>query len=294
MKRIWVFFITLMSALLIPYMAYADTGPKPSVNISFSGLDNITYYVTLLSKTDSTGPYSSYEKDSDRWEEGDEDYDIFKKFLSYKDTDGYYFLQYFKKCSENSSFKWGYYPPSDFKILIYFPDIDTFAVSSEAYQRYAFDSYYKIDLSKTAISASKIPINFSAEEDYHYSGEARSMLARIVITIVLELIVALLFKYRTMRHIAVISITNVITQTMLNLLLNLVNYNRPHRVFVLYYALIELVVFLIEAKVYSALFSCWERNGEGAAGHPAAYAFVANAASFAAGIWLARFIPGIF
>lgn len=295
MKPMKVFFITLMCVLLIPSLAYADTGPKPSVNIRFSGLDNMTYYVTLLSKTDSTGPYSSYEKDRSRWKEGDDDYDFFKKFLSYKDLDGYYFLQFFKKCSDNSSFKWGYYPPSDFKILIYFPDMDTFAVSSGAYERYAFDSYYKVDFSKTAISASKVPINFSAEGDYNYSGEALAMLARIVITIVVELLIALLFKYRTKRYIVAIGITNVITQTILNLLLNLVNHNRPHiMMFVFYYVLIELVVFFIEAKVYSTLFSRWERDGEGAAGHPVFYAFIANAASFAAGIWLARLIPVIF
>lgn len=294
MKRMKVFFITLMLALLIPSMTYADTGPKPSVNVRFSGLDNITYYVTLLSKTDSTGPFSSYEQDSSRWKEGDEDYDIFKKFLSYKDSDGYYFLQYFNKCSDNSQFSWTYYPPSDFKILIYFPDIDTFAVSSEAYQRYAFDSYYKVDLSKTAISASKVPIKFSAEGDYNYYGEALAMLARIVITIVIELLIALLFKYRTKHHMAAIGITNVATQTILNLLLNLVNQNKPQIMFVFYYAVIELGVFFIEAKVYSALFRCWERYEEGGTGHPVAYAFIANAASFAAGLWIARLIPVIF
>lgn len=294
MKRMKVFFIALICTLLIPSMAYADTGPKPSVNVRFSGLDNMTYYVTLLSKTDSTGPFSSYEQDSSRWKQEDEDYDIFKKFLSYKDTDGYYFLQYFKKCSDNSPFSWTYYPPSDFKILIYFPDTDTFAVSSEAYQRYAFDSYYKVDFPKTVISVSKVTINFSAEVDYNYSGEAFAMLARIVITIVIELLIALLFKYRTKHHMAAIGITNVATQTILNLLLNLVNQNKPQIMFVFYYAVIELGVFFIEAKVYSALFRCWERYEEGGTGHPVAYAFIANAASFAAGLWIARLIPVIF
>ena len=112
---------------LVPSMAYGDTGPKPSVNISFSGLDNVTCYVTLLSKSESTGPYSAYTIDSSRWKPENEDYDIFKKFLSYEDSDGYYFLQYLKKCSNNSSFSWTYYPPSDFKILIYFPKADAFA-----------------------------------------------------------------------------------------------------------------------------------------------------------------------
>lgn len=31
-----------------------------------------------------------------------------------------------------------------FKILLYFPDVDRFAVSSEIYERYAFDSYFTV------------------------------------------------------------------------------------------------------------------------------------------------------
>ena len=296
MKRfIRTLLITLMCAFIMPTLAYADTGPKPSVNISFSGLDNMTYYVTLLSKTNSTGPYSSYEQDSDRWEEGAENYDVFKKFLSYKDSDGYYFLQFFKKCSNNSTFSWTYYSPSDFKILMYFPEADTFAISGEAYERYAFDSYYNVDCSKLSINTSISPMTIAAERSYYYSGEALSMFARIAITIVIELIIALFFKYRTRSHIAAICITNVVTQSILNLLLNLIVYNKPQNRFIFYYVLLELVVFFIEAMIYSVLFSRWERYGEGYdVGNPAVYSFTANAASFAAGFWLSHLIPGIF
>ena len=59
MKKI----IPLLSALLIMLSllcvgASADMGPKPSVNVTFPGADG-NFYVTLLSKTNSTGPYSS-------------------------------------------------------------------------------------------------------------------------------------------------------------------------------------------------------------------------------------------
>ena len=48
-----------------------------------------------------------------------------------KDEDGYYFLQFFEDCTETSKFTWGYYPPTKFKILIYFPEHDSFVVSNE-------------------------------------------------------------------------------------------------------------------------------------------------------------------
>lgn len=124
-------------------------GPKPSVVIDFKGLEDENYYVTLLSKTDSTGPYSAITKGPGytMYESGDEDYDVFLKFAGYEDGDGYYFLQYFKNCGDSHRFAWTYYPPVNFKILVYFPDYDAFAVSAEAYERYAFDSYYSVSVS---------------------------------------------------------------------------------------------------------------------------------------------------
>jgi hypothetical protein len=44
---------------VVPTIAYADVGPKPSVVVAFRGLQD-NCYVTLLSKTESTGPYSAY------------------------------------------------------------------------------------------------------------------------------------------------------------------------------------------------------------------------------------------
>ena len=59
MKKI----ISLISVLLIMLSllcvgASADMGPKPSVNVTFPRADG-NFYVTLLSKTASTGPYSA-------------------------------------------------------------------------------------------------------------------------------------------------------------------------------------------------------------------------------------------
>ena len=40
---------------------FADTGPKPSVVVDFEGMEGEIYYVTLLAKESSTGPYSKAE-----------------------------------------------------------------------------------------------------------------------------------------------------------------------------------------------------------------------------------------
>jgi hypothetical protein len=146
MKKVLTFLLCILAFLAVsPVAAHADTGPKPSVVIEFEGLPSGDCYVTLLSKSESTGPYSVYDGDPDhaQYQEGDADYPVWEKFASYEDEDGYYFLQYFARLGDSSTFEWGYYPPEDFKILLYFPDDDRFVVSGEAYERYASTAIIK-------------------------------------------------------------------------------------------------------------------------------------------------------
>lgn len=293
-KKIFSIVLCVFALLVItPTTALADTGPKPSVVIGFEGLKQENCYVTLLSKSDSTGPYSAYDGDSNqaRYNENDEDFEIWEKFVSYQDKDGFYFLQYFEKLDESSTFKWGYYPPKEFKILMYFPDSDSFAVSSEIYERYAFDSYFTVDA--TGLNPS-VNGEISAVKSYDYGLEALSFIARIVITIALELAVALLFGFSAKKQIFVIGITNVITQTILNVLLNIINYNQGQLMFVLSYILFELIVFAIEAVIYCFALNRYSVKPAVKKWFIVLYAFVANFLSFFAGLGIAHLIPGIF
>jgi len=127
----------------IPVTVKADMGPKPSVVIEVTGFEGKEYYVTLLSERDSTGP----------WSHGNEYYDymgeewVFEEFEKYQDKDGYYFLSFMEDCSEDDTFEWTYYPPQKFKVLIYTADDKQFYCSEEIYERYAFDSYFKVIIS---------------------------------------------------------------------------------------------------------------------------------------------------
>lgn len=277
---------------LFPASSGADMGPKPSVVIDFKGLEGENYYVTLLSKTDSTGPYSAITRGSDYvlYESGDEDYDIFLKFAGYADEDGYYFLQYFKNCGGSQRFAWTYYPPGNFKILVYFPDYDAFAVSAEAYERYAFDSYYTVSVSGAPATGNAA---VSAEQSYDYSAETISLAARVILTIALELAIALLFGYREKRQLIFIGTVNAVTQLALNVALNIINYYTGWLAFVVFYALLEIAVLAVEAGLYCAMMNKYSIKA--ASGRRAAvYALCANAASFAAGFGLAIIIPGLF
>lgn len=291
-KRAGTFLLCFFAFLtLLPGLALADAGPKPSVVVALEGLGQDPCYVTLLSKTDSTGPYSVYDGDPNhaRYPEEDQDDAVWEKFVAYRDKDGFYFLQYFKQAEAGTPFRWGYYPPRTFKILLYFPDSGRFAVSG-VYERYAFDSYFKVDASNLNPAVGG---EITAVKNYDYTWELLSLLARIVVTVALELGVALLFGFRAKGQVAAIAVTNAVTQTLLNVLLNLTNYSLGQLMFVFNFIWLELLVFAAEAAVYSSVLN---RYGS----KPAQkwvivlYAFAANLLSFFAGFGIALAIPGIF
>lgn len=280
--------LLLLLFLILPISASADIGPKPSVRISFTGGEGLTFYGTLLSRNESTGPASAWNgrEEYAYYHPGEEGYEIWRKFVDYEDADGFYFLQEWWDCSDGKALNWTYYPPSPFKILLYFPDSGTFCVSP-IYEKYAFDSYFTADLSQWESGT------LTAVRSYDYTWELISLAARIVLTIALELAVAFLFGYRGKGTFKLLTAVNVVTQAALNVFLNVVNYRSGPWDFTFCYVLLELVVFLLEAWIYAARLPRLD-GGKTRRRRAVGYAFTANLLSFAAGLALARVIPGIF
>ncbi|SHN00490.1 hypothetical protein SAMN02746066_04332 [Anaerosporobacter mobilis DSM 15930] len=288
MKKIAIIlFCALIMAIMFPNTAKADIGPKPSVVIDFNGLDEKTYYATLLSSEKSTGPFSALNDSNHtyaHYQEDDEDYEIFLKFAEYHDVDGYYFLQFFKNCTGSNRFSWTYYPPQDFKILLYFPETDSFIISENHYERYAFDSYFTAEVSNTDISAKK---------SYEYTNETLSLIVRILLTIIAELGIALVFGFGERKQFRFIIFVNVITQIALNIALNIINYHSGELAFIVFYILLEVAVFIMEAVLYTWYLKKNSQK-EIPGWKPGIYALTANAVSFTLGFGLAYCIPGIF
>ncbi|MDD2503406.1 MAG: hypothetical protein PHG58_06095 [Clostridia bacterium] len=288
LKRIVCILLCIITiSILFPGTAIADIGPKPSVIIDFEGLEGETYYATLLSSVKSTGPYSALNDSNKKYahyEEGDENYEIFLKFADYTDGDGYHFLQYFQDCSQTHQFSWTYYPPSLYKILLYFPDTDNFIVSDSTYERYAFDSYYSAVVSNSSLTA---------EKSYDATNEILSLTARIILTIVIELAIAFLFGFREKRQFGFIALVNIITQVSLNIALNIINYRSGEMAFIIFFVLLEILIVIVESVIYTGYLHRFSQN-KIPKWKPGVYALVANFASFALGLVLAIWIPGIF
>lgn len=301
----------VLSLLIFPLTASADTGPKPSVKISFKSLGDELCYATLLSKTTSTGPATVWDgrdenarhNENESYSYSELNYKIWKAFVDYKDEDGFFFLQCGWQINEIKSLDWAYYPPEIFKILLYFPEINTFAVS-KIYERYAFDSYFTVDMSGSVIAAVDRPeyteeinsyneIGITAEKSYNLKQEIISLAVRIAITVILETALALIFGYRKKKQLLLIFGVNAVTQLLLNISLNGVSLKSGYTEYIITYALLELAVFIAEAIIYSAFLDKLlvkpKRRGV-----CVLYAFCANACSLAVGLALARLIPVIF
>lgn len=287
---------------------HADMGPKPSVTVSFENLPDEKCYGTLLSSYANDGPHSAYDGQNDYFCEhlSEEEVAIWKKFVDYKDSDGYYFLQIFSQCrnGKDNGIYWGYYPPSPFKILLYFPERDAF-VSSGIYERYAFHSYFSVNVSSDDIDVTASTPQITARRSYDYTWEIISLIVRIIATVLIELGVAWLFKLRKKYQILTILTVNVITQIALNVTLYLVNYYDGGFSMFITLFILEAFVFFIEMLIYPVIFVPREKAGACAlygggsekaltASVCVEYAINANLASLLLGVGLWEIMPGMF
>ncbi|MCB6990062.1 hypothetical protein LI187_06060 [bacterium 210820-DFI.6.38] len=301
-KRMYVglfmlLFYMIFAVTALPITAKADMGPKPSVRIQFKNMGDDLCYGTLLSREKHAGPARVWDGTARLAQLYDLDRSIWKAFVDYKDSDGYYFLQRGWTVSETGEIAWTYYPPENFKILLYYPETETF-VSSGSYERYAFDTYYTVDMEGVRIGSVEYNENLSTNErinayrSYNYRKELLSLAVRILLTIAIEMAVALLFGFRQKKQLQILALVNITTQLLLNLLLNIIHYNAGPLAFITSYVFFEVIVFVLEAGLYCRLLKKVSERKEN--WYYVLYSFVANSASFWVGYYLATVLPGIF
>lgn len=280
-------FVFLCILMLFPVGVSGDTGPKPSIRIQFKNMGDELCYGTLLSKEESTGPARAWDGEEENINLDFVDRDIWEAFVNYEDSDGYYFLQWAWKVNDTKELAWTYYPPNEFKVLLYYPETNTF-ISSDVCKRYAFDTYYTVDMDGIEIGSIKYDDNLSGSQrlnmhkSYEFKNEVKALVCRILITVVVEALIGLLFKFRN-KELLYILLINVITQIILNVLLNV--YMGFGYYFV--YLSLESLVFVIEAIFYCLMFKKKK-------GYCVLYTLVANIASFVIGLYLANLFPGLF
>ena len=135
-RRLSLLLFALLLLTAIPGVAHADLGPKPSIDISFTGLEGKTYYACLLALDDGDDSYfqsltfkesleNGYSTDLTEAEQ--------QLLLQYKDRDGFVPLYDVENCSNDHHLSSGRFPPAEFKVLIYFPQTGNIVVSDQIY-----------------------------------------------------------------------------------------------------------------------------------------------------------------
>ena len=301
-------FLIILSLCVIPVSA--DMGPKASVHIDFKNMGDEQCFGTLLSERPSTGPSSVWDGNEEHayhnenessWYYGNAilNYATWKKFVDYADADGYYFLQEnVYDVGGSKQIHWGYYPPDKFKILLYYPETDTFVVSGVC-ERYAFDTYYTVDMDGVNIGSVDYDENNSSNDrlvaykTYQWQQEAISLIVRIILTILIEIGIALLFGFRQKKPLVFLIIVNVSTQIILNVILNIIDFHSGSLAFTLAYINFEIMVFAIEAILYCVFMNRYTEKPHCKAFY-VLFSLVANLISFVSGLVLSTLIPSLF
>lgn len=296
-KIVSVIITLIISAAFLSTSAFADIGPKlrPLLEIRFTGINGENCWVALLRpedyyKNNYGDPYDFWDPYDFGWPYYDEseisisfptgaDADAVELAMKgYKDADG--FITGIKgKAVEKSILKIGY-PPHNFKVLLYFPDSGEFFVTPIC-ECFALNTYYKIDVSSRQNGAvTAIPSYLLAKEIFY-------LIIRILLTIGMELVIALVFNFTAKKQILLIAVVNVITQIALNIVINLLYYDYDISALMFYYyILLELAVFIVEAILYAALLKTPEGRRVKGVVKAVGYAAAANLVSFIFGLFL--------
>lgn len=299
MKKRWRSILTAL-LLLLPLTAMpvsADVGPKPSVVVALEGLEGRTCWGTLLSQQEGTGPYGRFYEE-EAAEDPEEDRALRALLpLERMDSEGFHLLNFVKDCSDGE-FSWTYYPPHTYKIALWFPEEDALAVSG-VYHRYAFDSYYRLDLSGVELMPGRIVELEAArlQRDYPYGASLLALAGRVALTLGAELLLALAFGLRTRQALKWVAVVNLATQLGLNLALELFTYcngalEGMMAILALpVYLAAEAVVTLVELRIYRRKL-LGERGASGR--RITAYTWTANLCSLLAGVLLSFRLPALF
>ena len=219
-KRLFSLLACFALALAVPFAVFADIGPKPEVTVQTTGLSG-ECWVTLLAEQTAIGPWNLPGSEPPEWFAAEE-HPAWEAFAAFEDGDGYHFLQWQAPAADDAPATWSYMAPKHFKILFWFPESGGYAVT-ETLDRYAYSAVYRVDFSGIDPAAGEVQM-VTARNNYDYAGEALGLAARFVLTLAVELLIALPFGYLKRQHLRVLLITNLATQLALNLALNLTAY----------------------------------------------------------------------
>ena len=222
--------ILLIFLILLPVSVLADIGPKPTINITLINMKDENYLIDLM---------SDFENRPDDIEKIVDGYSDYKERAIYNYHEGYWYATtlrdflLFGSVEGNKDYKhtFTYFGvPDEFKVIIELAD-GTLKIS-EKIKKTSFNFDVTIDANDMKV------VNNSSKTNYLKHFEI------LVLTILVEVCIALLFKTKKYHIIALVNlITNITLQL---LMINVSAFSTS----ILYFSLIEIIIVFIEGIIY--------------------------------------------
>ena len=272
--------LLLLVLLLLPLVTVtvsADMGPKPGTSITVRPGGGEYAIVTLLAREESNGPHWTIgpdEEPSSRIAENERLAKAWYAFRDYADPDGYHFWGEIYE----GSVTWGYFPPENFKIAVYYPEYGILWVSEDTYERYAFDSDFRLNLPAVGAGAQSGEVDMVLKKTSNLGSELAGFLFRVLLTLAMELAVARVFGLTEPGQKKLILRVNLLTQVGLNLLLWSWYYFDGPLAAMVRLILAEIVVLVVEGAIYLRKLRLDESRGK-----ILGYTILANLASVTLG-----------
>jgi len=238
----------------------ADMGPKPSLDITIVGVTEDYYFDLLI--------YEPGTVESEDISNGSEWYYIENEFPSalngYQDSDGYasYSLYHAPSRINNPSdnyFEMNYIAPDEFKIVLVMKDNQAI-ISSTIIKTNRFESEVEWDLTNIDLSNSISNVGLlSGNIDGVDNGIENSTwfitiintLYRIIMTLIIEIGIFYLFMFRKKSSYKIVTITNIITQILLSILVINAYLSGGYMLYLIALLLGEGIVIIAEFIVYA-------------------------------------------
>lgn len=262
----------MLIALLLTSTIGINNGYNQTTRITFNGIKE-TCYGTLLSRTSVSGTWSSeLSLDLSAPEE------VKTFFKGFKDEDGFFYLNYFQDLTDGLLY-WPFYPPEEFKVLLYFPDSDTFLVSDASYHRYALSSTFEANIHDDMIDL---------KTNYDYAKLIMITLCRILISLVISFIVTFVFYKPIRKDHPIILTSNLVFQMILHTLISVYSYRYGFSI--VEYFLFIWIFYLLFAFLQGYLY----KKKALSIASPYFCALLSGVITYAAGLLLVDIVPSLF
>lgn len=302
MKKLLCMIAVLAVMLSLCAVSASANAPwYPDIIITLDKPYDGDYVVAVLSDRNAFYQYDEIWYNDYKGEYGHEAlWAAVKKIRSVGDDDGYTYIADLDNTNKANGDTDVVYPYDTFKIALYFPDTDTL-VKTDILKKESYIEVFKLTLDAkeiAAIQVAEVDQNTYKEGEYHPAVTAEKPTALALIfsssnvirflvclafNLVAEILIGLLFGYRTWRHILTIAVTNIITLILLTVSTVLINPHVYDSLLSFPFAFFEIAVAAVEGAVYAIAFKHFEKGEKYRPWLAVLYAFVANAFTYVVG-----------